>query len=1371
MKKIRNSLCVLALLSAAKVSAQNVYDTYNPQMDSITTTYAGSHTNAGYEGEYQLFNTLLSPWRNFIATTTLSVSYKIEPVSFPFTADCSNGDCGNGSSTTRNMVLISGYEAEDYTFRRSFIGSDTIPEMSDPTTLKSIFFTITTLSSGARDFLPHTVLKHTYYLHYGPTMSHQIIDSFSFVLDHTRGYMSEYPFRSNNAASQTYQHDVTIHPWIIYPQSDSFLTIPPQTTNFLGTIDYFPYPNFGHGPIENNYWNQIPDPSVPGDRYSAPGTYSHPSPYSLMAIMLGNNHEGPFAGTEEDADSLYRGLPHTYYINESLDLRKINPSERIIYNPSKAYITSATPVVFPSGYTFMTVGGLYPTATQVAALDPNNMHGDLKKVPITGSALNLTDNPNTAAADNLSFYYVTSGCTLRIESCVTIYDATIIVQSGGRIELDTNAVYGNYVLQIAPGGTLAQIGSSPTVACKYMCYEESNYNERHVTITTHKTWDTTNLEATFPGTATWSPATSQVVKLVEGITIDSGASLTIEQGVDVLFGPLGKLIVKKGGKLIVEGQVLAQTTFGPACQMEWLGIEVWGDSSLTQSAADTTHQGSVKMEYCIVEHAKTGILSGDPNDPTKSGGVVRAYNSVFYDNVRDVVFLPYRNHIQMSSVTLGNVSVFESCDFRTTEFFYDPALWADYGTLPSAGAYHVGLFDVKNVSFLSCRFVNNNPQNYAPHLRGVGIFGVESGIYLREQSSCIFSGLSDGVWMQASGFSANAINITGAVFEGNIHGIVLEGTRYSAVFKNIIDVPESPQYEYLPEHLEKGYDKPVGIFMLGSVDYRVEENEFNVGDGESQITPVPNCDDCSYDIVVYNTAMLDSNPPIYGTGTVYKNQIHHASMGLQVQGYNGGGNSPDGLEVMCNEFDELVNFDFILNGRIGDPVLPNVNTEIRDQGICDPIFPLLKATNFYLNSCDSTSEQNQAYFGSGGNDYLYSDEDGTRPICRNVTFFECNAGDPDNPCSSRLSSRPYFTGIIFNYATATTNHEAAKHELDSLIDGGDTDALINYIEGNDGADLYDCLMNCSPWLSDDVLLFLLEIENREKLTEEQLVNVLLENARLSPAVWAAVLGADPAFDIGAMTALAAAQATLGSRERKEREWVTWLFSADLAANEITEYAMRTDSLQEGIDALDGTTRISEMQKLFTLHLAARQFADAGTVLYDITQGKETGWSLLAAITLEQQQENRSWLLATPGEVAVADSIWNTNGDRAIGARTISAYYSKEKFSREPFGLEVDTRLGQFPTEEENTENSVSVLMNVFPNPAANSASVIINGLPTTDGTTLEITNTLGQVIETITVKGTAPIELDLSKYAPGMLYLRLVSDGTCISTEKLLIVK
>ena len=315
-----------------------------------------------------MFTSSLVSWQSNIVALGFSISYKVEPVSFPFIPNCATSNCGDSTSSTRNLKLPSTFSSGAYTYSDPFNINNADVEMSEYLQLQSIEFT-QNASGGGRDVLPHTVLRHTYYLHCGTNIADPVIDSVTFILDHTRGYMSEYPFTPNNGPVSEAEYDIAIHPWVIYPSNDSFFVSPVQTSNVLSTLDYFWYPNPKHFPNTcSPFWSQIPDPNDATSLNASPYSFTHPSPFSMVGVMLGNLQEATFAGTNDNVD--IPGATHTYYIDQSLDLTKINQSERIIYNPSKAYITSATPVVFPSGYTFMTVGGLYATANQVAALDP-----------------------------------------------------------------------------------------------------------------------------------------------------------------------------------------------------------------------------------------------------------------------------------------------------------------------------------------------------------------------------------------------------------------------------------------------------------------------------------------------------------------------------------------------------------------------------------------------------------------------------------------------------------------------------------------------------------------------------------------------------------------------------------------------------------------------------------------------------------------------------------------------------------------------------------------------------------------------------------------------------------------------------------------
>jgi len=85
------------------------------------------------------------------------------------------------------------------------------------------------------------------------------------------------------------------------------------------------------------------------------------------------------------------------------------------------------------------------------------------------------------------------------------------------------------------------------------------------------------------------------------IIIDSLVTFTIEG--TVAFPTMAKIMVKCGGKLIVDGGTLTN-----ACFRNWLGIEVWGNSSVSQSPV--TKQGFVWLKNgAKLENSRIGITT------------------------------------------------------------------------------------------------------------------------------------------------------------------------------------------------------------------------------------------------------------------------------------------------------------------------------------------------------------------------------------------------------------------------------------------------------------------------------------------------------------------------------------------------------------------------------------------------------------------------------------------------------------------------------------------------------------------------------------------------------------------------------------------
>jgi len=142
------------------------------------------------------------------------------------------------------------------------------------------------------------------------------------------------------------------------------------------------------------------------------------------------------------------------------------------------------------------------------------------------------------------------------------------------------------------------------------------------------------------------------------VKVKQPAKLTIQS--TIKFPPRGKIYIEPGAKLYVEGGTLTN-----ACFNMWQGIEVWGNSSLTQT---TNNQGYVNLsDNAVIENARIAIttcktfMNGEINWLT-TGGIVMAKNCTFRNNYKAVQFLTYNQ---------SNRSLFTKVNFETTAPFID----------------------------------------------------------------------------------------------------------------------------------------------------------------------------------------------------------------------------------------------------------------------------------------------------------------------------------------------------------------------------------------------------------------------------------------------------------------------------------------------------------------------------------------------------------------------------------------------------------------------------------------------------------------------------------------------------------------------------
>ncbi|MBN2172935.1 MAG: hypothetical protein JW731_02305, partial [Bacteroidales bacterium] len=143
-----------------------------------------------------------------------------------------------------------------------------------------------------------------------------------------------------------------------------------------------------------------------------------------------------------------------------------------------------------------------------------------------------------------------------------------------------------------------------------------------------------------PGTDTTWDFPRTIVS--DHLVVDSGAVLTITSS--VYFANYRKIVVKRGGKLVLDGGILSNT-----CDQVWQGIELWGRSDYPP---DSIHyQGQVVLKNgAVIENAEYGIrtikVDGIPDesetlDYDYTGGIVSAGNSTFRNCRYGVQFHPY----------------------------------------------------------------------------------------------------------------------------------------------------------------------------------------------------------------------------------------------------------------------------------------------------------------------------------------------------------------------------------------------------------------------------------------------------------------------------------------------------------------------------------------------------------------------------------------------------------------------------------------------------------------------------------------------------------------------------------------------------------
>jgi parallel beta-helix repeat protein len=368
------------------------------------------------------------------------------------------------------------------------------------------------------------------------------------------------------------------------------------------------------------------------------------------------------------------------------------------------------------------------------------------------------------------------------------------------------------------------------------------------------------------GNTTWNSNR----KIASIINVENGVTLTI-QNATISFASVAKIIVKPGGRLLLDGCTLTNACAGEL----WQGIEVWGNPSNVQN---TGSQGFLEMKNgATIENAACAVYAGSSN--SKGGGIITARNSTFKNNKQALNFQPY-TWINSFGWESTNTSEFIDCEFLTD----------NNALFPGSGFnVMVSLVNVRDISFRGCTFKDTRQKNTLSDY-GIGIYANAASLsmeclglpryghilidYFDPVKLNEFYGFGQAILLRSSGTKASKIHWT--KFENN----------NVAIFGSVVDKLSVESCEI---HLNGQADEETmsgrhGIYIEYSDGYTIANNQFE-GDGTG-------------------LRIAESGE---GNNSVENNKFSNMCLAILASGVNGENvNSTHctGLTFQCNEFIE-----------------------------------------------------------------------------------------------------------------------------------------------------------------------------------------------------------------------------------------------------------------------------------------------------------------------------------------------------------------------------------------------------------------------------------------------------------------------------------
>mgnify|MGYP000698782625 CR=1 FL=1 len=804
----------------------------------------------------------------------------------------------------------------------------------------------------------------------------------------------------------------------------------------------------------------------------------------------------------------------------------------------------------------------------------------------------------------------------------------------------------------------------------------------------------------------------------------------------------------------------------------WQGIRVLGDNTKEQNS---TWQGTLDISNSVITNATDAIMNGNiwSCAVTPSGGIIDVDSSLFYNNLRDIALVKYEPSQAWGHWLADWVDY--KAEFSNTRFVKDQRFENPNNLYRGAS---ISLWGVHGVKFNDCEVLMPNAD-----FRDSSAMPVD-GIYLLDATAQIDKSEIYFYTYGLRSFNSKPIfrgsKITETQFRHNRYGVFFSGGHRHQTFKNRFYVPKDD-----PINLSGGaVDIPYGVYYHQAGDFAIEENLFfNTNNSIDNFSNGSNATRAG--IAVNNNG--DFSDVLYG------NYFPGMVTGIQTIGQNRDATGQLGLQCKCNDF-VATHTDIFVKGTQGnslDGIRENQGSLTAgtpaDSNMAGNLFA--SGSNHIWDFKNENSPQvNYHHHNKANNPNVEAIPS------QGVLNFNNNLSYNSNSCPTRLlintegDTLPEwdypFANATADFADFTTGGDSLEGVLSQLIDGGNTFALqgeIYFTPQNEYFELYNNLLDESPYLSDTVLADIIMLEDMDDL---MLRNLLVANpqAAKDEDLMELLSSYHPDMPQYMVDDIMAGTDVFGAKElveanlsyHRQRQHFAATRLLDIYVNDNNYFSEAETEVRKILRQLR-TPSFQYMRAQMELELGnvskARQVVDSVPQLCTLNNDE----ALLHARA--ESYFDLQFALADNGlsvcgyNASQIQSLQNlASGDHAAGAWSRGALEILGQVTtyQEPLYLPGSS------TSKRSTAHAYPQLPRpqhrIFPNPTQREVSVQLAELPLAEKLEVQLYDLSGALLQKQVLQG-AQTRLSLAGIAPGTYVVAVFADEKRIFEEKLIVLE